>query len=89
MLRSFVRVERPKIFIEPYAGGATIGLSLLHQDLVDELVMVERDPRVSAFWRRALEDPAFADEVRAFRCSRPNVEDIAAHPSVILRCGRW
>lgn len=80
MLRSFVRVERPKIFIEPYAGGATIGLSLLHQDLVDELVMVERDPRVCALWRRALQDPAFADEVRTFRCSRPNVEDVAVHP---------
>ncbi len=80
MLRSFVRVERPKASIQPYAGGSTIGLSLLHQDLVDELVMVECDPRVSAFWRRALEDPSFADEVRAFRCTRPNVEDVAAHP---------
>jgi len=80
ILRSFVKAKRPKIFVEAFAGGATIGLSLLHQDLVDELVMVERDPRVSAFWRRALEDPSFADEVRAFRCTRPNVEDIAAHP---------
>ena len=63
----FVGAQRPKLFIEPFAGGATVGLTLLYRDLIDRLLLVELDLRVATFWKRAITDPSFADEVAAFR----------------------
>lgn len=79
-MRAFVKVQRPQVFLEPFAGGAVVGLTLLNEDLVDELILVERDPRVCAFWRAALGDPYLAERVRQFRCTRENVERVCAGP---------
>lgn len=64
---------RPKRLIEPFGGGATVGLSMLNRDLIDNLVLVEKDPRVAAFWKAALNDPDLADRVYTFKCTYPNV----------------
>src|SRR5689334_3652875 len=47
---------RPAIFAEPYAGGASVGLELLHYDLIDELVLGDADPLVTAFWQTVVEE---------------------------------
>lgn len=83
----FVLAKRPRLFVEPFCGSAVVGLSLLHADLIDELVLCELDRRVAAFWRRALEDPSFATQVRNFNCTRENVEKVIADPHHDL--GMW
>jgi DNA adenine methylase len=83
----FVLAKRPRLFVEPFCGSAVVGLSLLHADLIDELVLCELDRRVAAFWRRALEDPSFATQVRNFNCTRENVEKVIADPQHDL--GMW
>lgn len=72
----------PTFLIEPFAGGGVVGLSLLHNNLINRLVLVEKDPRVAAFWRAALHDSHFADRVEKFRCTRKNVEDVCANPDL-------
>jgi DNA adenine methylase len=47
-LRSLV--PRPREIAEPFAGGAIVGLSALFEDLVQELVLVERDEDVGSVW---------------------------------------
>jgi len=37
-------------FIEPFAGGASVSLSLLHSGLVEKVGLIERDPLIAAFW---------------------------------------
>lgn len=37
-------------YIEPYAGGASMGLSLLFQDVVSEIHLNDLDPAIYAFW---------------------------------------
>jgi DNA adenine methylase len=78
---AFVLARRPKLLIEAFAGGGTVGLTLLHRNLIDHLVMVERDPRVAAFWRRALTDATFAEQVETFECTREPVEAVIADTS--------
>ncbi len=56
--------------MEPFCGGVTVGLTLLHKNLVDHLHMVEMDPKVSVFWKRVLHDPSFIDQVEAFQCTQ-------------------
>jgi DNA adenine methylase len=47
---------RPDLFVEPYAGGASIALELLHFDLVDRVVLSDRDPLITAFWQTITDD---------------------------------
>lgn len=71
---------KPNFLIEPFAGGAVVGLSLLNNNLIKRLVLVEKDKRVAAFWRAALFDSRFAERVEKFRCTRKNVEGICSNP---------
>jgi DNA adenine methylase len=71
---------RPTFLLEPFAGGAVVGLSLLAQNLIRLLVLVEKDPSVAEFWRTALSDSRFADRVERFRCTRQNVERVCENP---------
>jgi hypothetical protein len=66
----------PHFLIEPFTGGGVVGLSLLNNNLIKRLVLVEKDKRVAAFWRAALFDSRFAGRVEEFRCTRKNVEEI-------------
>ncbi len=47
---------RPALFVEPYAGGASVALELLDFDLVDRVVLADGDPMVSAFWETTFND---------------------------------
>jgi DNA adenine methylase len=42
---------RPKLFVEPFAGGASISLQLLNDGLVERVALGERDPLVASFWK--------------------------------------
>lgn len=47
---------RPGLFVEPFAGGASVSLELLHADLVDRIGIADSDPMVAAFWQTVFED---------------------------------
>ena len=51
-VRKWVRSlpQRPATFVEPFAGGAIVGLSVAAERLIDEVVLIEMDPAVSALW---------------------------------------
>ncbi len=44
----------PLAFCEPFCGGASIGLSVLFEELARSLVIVERDDDVAAVWETVL-----------------------------------
>jgi DNA adenine methylase len=62
-----------------------VGLTLLERGWIGHLHLVELDPRVAAFWKRATEDPDFITEVESFECdeypSRTNVTALLADES--------
>ena len=41
----------PKLFVELFAGGASVSIHLLSQNSVDQVGLVEKDPLVAAFWK--------------------------------------
>ena len=43
--------KRISVFIEPFAGGASIGLAVAQLNLADEVILVEKDPDVATFWK--------------------------------------
>jgi len=70
----FFRVNPCQTLIEPFAGSGVVGLSLLDAEVIDRLVLVEKDPRIVCLLKGLLEDPDLADRYAAFRCTRANVE---------------
>ncbi len=47
---------RPKLFIEPFAGGASVSLQLLKAGMVDRIALGELDPYVASFWKTVFFD---------------------------------
>ena len=41
---------RPRKFIEPFAGGAFVGLTVAFEKRADRVILVERDEQVAAVW---------------------------------------
>jgi len=71
--------RRPGTLVEPFAGGASVGLNAVARGLVDRLVLVEIDPGVAAVWQTVLHGPpsdmdALCGMVRDFGMSRERLE---------------
>ncbi len=50
------RPHLPETFVEPFAGGSIIGLTVAFENLAGKVVLAERDEGVSAVWRLIIED---------------------------------
>lgn len=69
---------RPKLLVEPFAGGGIVSLTAVMEGLVDQCWMVERDREVAAFWRAALyHGSALCEMVRRFQPTRKEVEKLS------------
>ncbi len=55
-IRDWLSLSRPRVLVEPFAGGGIVSLTAVMEDLVDQAVMIERDHDVAAFWHIALHD---------------------------------
>jgi DNA adenine methylase len=84
---------RPELFIEPFAGGASIGLAVAELGLADKVILVERDPDVAAVWRAILGDKArgLRNRIRDFSIGRNAVKRALSSTrkdllSVAFRC---
>ncbi len=42
---------KPELFVEPFAGGASISLRLLNDGKVDSIGLADADPLVASFWK--------------------------------------
>lgn len=66
-VEEFLRVNSlaPEVFVEPFAGGGSIGLHLLGKGLVKKIGLSDKDPLVAGFWRTVFHDgPWLRDKVR-------------------------
>jgi DNA adenine methylase len=46
----------PQLFVEAFAGGASVALQLLNDDVVEEIGLADRDPLVASFWKAVFWD---------------------------------
>lgn len=58
----------PKEFIEPFAGGGIVGLTVAFEGLADHVTLIERDEQVAAVWETMLNGGAarLAARIRQF-----------------------
>ncbi len=70
---------RPNEFIEPFAGGGIIGLTVAFEQRAEHVVIVEKDERVGAVWQTVIESgdgEALAEKIEQFPFSVENVKNI-------------
>jgi len=63
---------RPRLFVEPFAGGACVALHLLSENLVDRVGLGDLDPLVASFWRVAIWDTEWL--MKAYERLVPSIE---------------
>lgn len=66
--------------VEPFAGGANVGLAAGIEGWVEHVVLVEKDPVVAEFWKIVFSDNVdeLIARIEGFTCSRENVETVLA-----------
>ena len=68
---------KPALFVEPFAGGGIISLTVAYEDLSDQIIMVEIDEDVSSVWRTIFEGDAewLVERIMAFNMTFENVQN--------------
>jgi len=54
-------IPKPKYFIEPFAGGSIVGLTVAFEGLADEVILVEKDEQVASVWNTIINDEGGAE----------------------------
>lgn len=54
---------KPHIFVEPFAGGASISLALLGLNLVENIALYDSDPLIVGFWKVIFRDGIWLQEM--------------------------
>jgi len=54
-------IPKPIYFIEPFAGGAIVGLTVAFEGLADKVVLVEKDEQVASVWNTIINDDGGAE----------------------------
>jgi DNA adenine methylase len=71
---------RPKLFIEPFAGGGIISLTMAHENLADHIIMVEIDEEIAAVWKTIFYGDVkwLVNSIVSFNMTAENVNKILA-----------
>lgn len=70
--------QRPEEFIEPFAGGAIVGLTAAAESLADHVTLVELDEQLAAVWQTILDGDAewLAERIVSFDLTPETVEQV-------------
>lgn len=76
-------LPRISTFVEPFAGGANVGLFVLAQGYAERLVLVEKDRSLLDIWDTILREPdALSDRITSFRPTKTNLaRALASNPT--------
>ena len=74
--RAWLAAVRPQRLVEPFAGGAIVGLTAAFEGLADTVHLVERDDDVASVWQATLggDADALARRIEAFEMSEAAVD---------------
>jgi len=67
---------KPSVFLEPFAGGAIVGLTVAFERLAEKVVLVELDEQVSSVWKTILSDDCewLVDRILSFEMTVENLQ---------------
>ncbi len=75
-------------FIEPFAGGGIISLTVAAEDLAEHVTMVELDDQVAAVWRTIIENDDgewLANQIACFDLTNESLQNVLASKTRTVR----
>lgn len=74
--KRWLSYRRPETLVEPFAGGAHIGIAAAIEGLVERVVLVELDKYVAAVWETIMNGGAthLMEQIRAFEMTSENLD---------------
>ena len=73
----WLHYTKPKLLVEPFAGGGIVSLTAVKQKLVDRCVMIDLDPNVAVFWQVVLQqNEELVELIKTFELTREQVDKI-------------
>jgi DNA adenine methylase len=67
--------------VDAFAGGGIVGLTAAAEGLIDNVVLIERDPDIAAVWVEILSgSPALAKLILNFRLCKETVDQVLSTP---------
>lgn len=81
------RESRPRDFIEPFAGGGIVSLTVAAENLADHVTMVELDEQVAAVWRTVFEGEGawLAEQIATFDLTIESLGEALSKPARSIR----
>jgi len=78
---------RPEVFIEPFAGGGSIGLTVAFENLAQHVVLCELDRQVAAVWETILLGEAewLAERILSFELTHDSAKEILSQAEGSVR----
>lgn len=78
---------RPAEFVEPFAGGGIVGLTVAFESYADKAILVEIDDQVAAVWKTMLGPNAkwLADRIETFSLSHERAHEIIGKKTKSIR----
>lgn len=80
---------KPAKFIEPFAGGAIVGLTVAFEQLANLVILVERDEQVAAVWKTIINTQNgaqwLADRIATFDLTPESAKTLLSSPARSLR----
>lgn len=71
-------MKRPRLLVEPFAGGGIVSLTAVMENLADESLMAELDSDVAALWKAALHyGPELVARISSFTLTRESVVNLS------------
>ena len=69
---------KPRLLVEPFAGGGIIGLTAAFEGFVEHVMLVELDPDVAAVWKCLFSDSytSLVEQILDFEVTEHNVREV-------------
>lgn len=88
-IRKWLRSRKiqPKLFIEPFAGGGIVSLTVAFEKLSDQILMVELDEEVAAVWEAIITGDGqwLAETIRNFDLTIDSVNKVLTEEDQTIR----
>ena len=75
--------NKPEYFIEPFAGGGSVSLTVAYGGLADKVIMVEIDEDVAAVWRTVFTGDVqwLIEQIINFKLTAENIQVVFSEPA--------
>jgi len=74
---------KPVNFIEPFAGGSIVGLTVAFENYANRVVLIELDEDIAAVWKTILgsDGPWLAERIQSFNMTENNLSELLSSPT--------